>query len=183
MKGVAGMSKLDRNVETLVSCFSEVIIGVLLLINPIGFTKGIITCLGIILAVFGIVNIVGYFRMEPEEAEKKNGLSKGLIFAIGGLFCILKPTWFITAFPIITVFYGVLILVSGIGKLQWAIDMFRKNQKYWFVALIGAILSMLFAILIIANPFTTTAILWTFIAVSLIIEAIADVLTFIFLRK
>ena len=37
------MSKLDRNVETLVSCFSEVIIGVLLLINPIGFTKGIIT--------------------------------------------------------------------------------------------------------------------------------------------
>ena len=74
-------------------------------------------------------------------------------------------------------------LVSGIGKLQWAIDMLRKNQKYWFVALIGAILSMLFAILIIANPFTTTAILWTFIAVSLIIEAIADVLTFIFLRK
>lgn len=177
------MSKLGRNLETLISCICEVVIGILLLINPIGFTKGIIICLGVLLSVIGIFNIVIYFRAEPEKAEKTNGLSKGLIMTLCGLFCILKPTWFITAFPIMTVFYGVIILVSGIGKLQWSVDMLRKKQKYWFIALIGALLSLLFATLIITNPFASTAILWTFIAVSLIVEAIADIFTFIFLRK
>lgn len=92
-----------------------------------------------------IFMVVGYFRTEPEEAEKKNGLFKGLLFFVGGLFCAFRSTW--------------------------------------FVALIGAILSLVFAILIIVNPFASTAILWTFIAVSLIIEAVADILTFIFKRR
>jgi len=82
-----------------------------------------------------------------------------------------------------TVFYGVLILVSGISKVQWAVDMLRQKQKYWFIALIGAVLSLVFAVLVLANPFSSTVVLWTFIAVSLIIEAIVDILAFIFGRK
>lgn len=96
---------------------------------------------------------------------------------------MINPKWFITTFPIFTVFYGVIILVSGISKVQWSVDMFRKKQKYWYVAMMGAVLSLLFAVLILTDPFTSTAVLWTFIAVSLIIEAVVDVLTFIFSRR
>lgn len=177
------MSKLDRNIETIVACILEVIVGILLLINPIAFTSGIIVGLGIVLIVLGVMSIVGYFRSEPEQAEKKSGLFKGLLLSLGGLFCVLRPTWFVAVFPLFTVFYGVLILILGIRKIQWAVDMLRTKQKYWFVALIGAILSLVFAILILVNPFASTAILWSFIAVSLIIEAVADILTFIFKRK
>lgn len=177
------MNKLDRNIETIVACILEVIVGILLIINPIGFTSGIIVGLGIAMAVLGVISIVGYFRTEPEEAEKKNGLFKGLLFSVGGLFCIFRPTWLVAVFPLFTVFYGILILILGFRKIQWAIDMLRRKQKYWFVALIGAILSLVFAILILINPFASTAILWTFIAVSLIIEAVADILTLIFKRK
>ena len=75
-----------------------------------------------------------------------------------------------------------LILISGINKIQWAVDMLRQKQKYWFVALIGAALSLVFAALVLANPFSSTAALWIFIAVSLIIEAVVDILAFIFGR-
>lgn len=177
------MGKLDRNMETVVSCILEIVVGILLIINPIGFTSGIIVGLGIVMTVLGVISMVGYFRAEPEEAEKKNGLFKGLLFFVGGLFCAFRPTWFVAAFPLFTVFYGILILILGFRKIQWAIDMLRRKQKYWFVALIGAILSLVFAILIIVNPFASTAILWTFIAVSLIIEAVADIFTFIFKRR
>jgi len=177
------MGKMNRNTGNLLMCLSEIVIGILLLINPVGFTSGIIITIGILLAILGIVNIVGYFRADPEEAALKNELAKGLVFGSVAFVCIFRTGWFIAAFPLITVFYGILILLSGISKIQWAVDMLRLRQKYWFVALIGAALSILFAVLVLANPFSSTLFLWNFIAASLIIEAVIDILTFLFGRK
>ena len=100
-----------------------------------------------------------------------------------GLFCALKSEWFIATFPLLTVIYGVVTLMTGLSKVQWAIDMLRQKQKYWFVALIGALLTLVFAVLILCNPFSSTAILWTFIAISLIVEAVMDILAFVFGKK
>ncbi|MCM1345277.1 MAG: DUF308 domain-containing protein [Lachnospiraceae bacterium] len=177
------MDKMKRNAGNLLMCLAEIVIGILLLINPVGFTAGIIITIGFLLAVLGIVSIIGYFRTAPEEAALKNELAIGLVAVSAALVCIFKTGWFIAAFPLITVFYGVLILLSGINKIQWTVDMLRLKQKYWFVALIGTALSVLFAVLVLANPFSSTIILWNFIAVSLIIEAIVDILAFIFGMK
>jgi len=177
------MNKVKRNTRNLLMCLAEMVIGILLLINPVGFTSGIIITLGIMLIIMGIVSIVGYFRADPEEAAERSGLSKGLVFVFLAFVCIFKTGWFMAAFPLITVFYGILILVSGFNKIQWAIDMLRQKQKYWFVALIGATLSLVFAALVLANPFSSTVVLWKFIAASLILEAIVDILAFLFGRK
>lgn len=177
------MKKMNRSTGNLLMCILEVILGILLLIDPVGFTSGIITVLGILLTLVGIKSLVGYFRQDAEEASENSGLAKGLIFVLIGLFCMFKSEWFIVTFPILTMFYGILTLVTGISKVQWAIDMLRQKQKYWFVAILGAVLTLVFAVLILCNPFSSTAFLWTFIAVSLIIEAIVDILAFIFSKK
>lgn len=177
------MSKANRNMGNILACIAEVVIGVLLIIDPVGFTAGIIMTLGIVPAVMGIAGIVGYFRTPPEEAAQGSGLMKGLLLVGGAFVCLFKTEWLIAAFPLITAFYGIIILITGISKLQWAIDLLRLKQKYWYVALIGAALSILFAAVILMNPFASTGVLWTFIAVSLIVEAIMDVLTFIFGKK
>ncbi len=177
------MSKVDRSMGNVLACIVEIIIGILLLINPVGFTAGIIMTLGIILAVMGISNIVGYFRTAAEEAAQGSGLVKGLLLVGGAFVCLFKTQWLIAAFPLITVFYGILILITGISKLQLGVDLLRLKQKYWYVALIGAVLSVIFAAVILMNPFTSTGVLWTFIAISLIVEAIMDILTFIFGKK
>lgn len=177
------MSQFKRSIGNLLMCIAELLIGILLLINPIGFTSGIIITLGIILALNGLRHTIRYFKDDPEEAAEQGSLVKGLIFLIAGLFCAFKSEWFIATFPVLTVIYGVATLLTGIRKIQWAIDMLRQKLKCWFVALIGAVLTLTFAILILCNPFSTTAILWTFIAVSLIVEAVVDILTYIFGKK
>lgn len=177
------MSQFKRSTGNLLMCIVELLVGILLLINPIGFTSGIIITLGIILALNGLRHTTRYFKDDPEEAAEQGSLVKGLIFLIAGLFCAFKSEWFIATFPVLTVIYGVATLLTGIRKIQWAIDMLRQKLKYWFVALIGAVLTLTFAILILCNPFSTTAILWTFIAVSLIVEAVVDILTYIFGKK
>ena len=102
--------------------------------------------------------------------------------AVCGLFCVFRSHWFVVTFPVLTVVYGVLTLVAGISKIQWSLDLFRTKQKYWYVAVVGAALSLVFACLILTNPFASTAVLWTFIAVSLLIESVIDVVT-LFLEK
>ncbi|MCD8187178.1 MAG: DUF308 domain-containing protein [Ruminococcus sp.] len=77
----------------------------------------------------------------------------------------------------LTVLYGVIILFAGITKIQWVADCIRMKKKQWLFALISAALSLISAIIIIKNPFTITAVLWTFTAVSLIVEAIFDVVS------
>ena len=177
------MKKVNSGNSSLLMSFVEILIGILLLINPVGFTSGIIVALGIVLAIMGLGQIISYFRADAEEAANGGKLTKGILCAVLGLFCAFRSAWFIATFPVITILYGILILVAGVSKLQKAIDMVRVKQQYWFVALISAILTLLFAVLIIFNPFASTAILWTFIGVTLIVEAVMDVVTFIFAKK
>lgn len=100
-----------------------------------------------------------------------------------GLFCITKSEWFLVTFPVLTVFYGILTLVSGVSKVQWAVDMLRTRQKYWFVEVIGAVLTIVCAVLILTNPFASTDVLWTFIGITMIAEAVVDVAAFVLGRK
>ena len=177
------MNKVNSGNSSLLMSLIEIVIGILLLINPVGFTSGIIVALGIVLTFMGIGQVIGYFRVDAEEAASSGKLTKGILFVILGLFCAFKSEWFIATFPVITILYGVLILVTGVSKFQKAVDMVRVKQKYWFVALISALLTLVFAALILSNPFASAAVLWTFIGISLIVEAAMDLVTFIFARK
>lgn len=177
------MDRINRSTGNLITCIAEIILGILLLINPVGFTSGIIIALGVMLSIQGVISLLAYFREDPETAAESNGLAKGLLLTIFGVFCVFRSEWFIVTFPILTVLYGILTLVNGINKVQWAVDMFRRKQKFWYIAVIGAVLTLLFAILILTNPFASTAILWTFIGVTLIVEAIVDILAVLLGRK
>lgn len=173
------LRSIDRNLMNLIVCIGEIVIGALLLINPIGFTSAVLIALGVLLVILGATRLVGYFRAAPEIAAQGGGLVTGLVFVLAGLFCIFRWQWFVVTFPILTVVYGVLTLVNGINKLQCAVDAWRLGQRYWYIAMIGAALTLVFGALIVFNPFTTTSLLWTFIAVSLIVEAVLDILSFV----
>lgn len=168
---------------SIVLCLAEVAVGILLIIDPIGFTQGIIVAAGICALIFGLVHLVGYFRADPAAAAMGQKLSTGLILILFGAFCVIRSGWFIAAFPILSILYGLAILVSGVYKVQWAADLLRLRRRYWFIAAIGAVLTLIFAFVILRNPFATTAFLWTFIALSLILEALIDLVTLIFGRR
>ena len=131
----------------------------------------------------GIIEIMVYFRLEPLEAAKRQSLTKGLVVILAGLFCIFKTNWFIVTFPLLTIMYGVIILLMGVAKIQWAVDMLRMKKQNWFLAAIASVLCMAIAIIILMSPFESTLFFWRFIAISLILEAVLDILALVFARK
>ena len=167
----------------IIMAVCEVVIGILLLVNPVGFTRTIITFLGAILLLFGIVKAIQYFRSDPQTAIAEQKLTRGLIQILLGVFFIANSGWVIATFPLLTMLYGVGVLVTGTAKVQLTIDMIRVKNTNWFFAAISTVLTIVCALIILCNPFGTTAVLWMFIAVTLIIEAIVDLLAVIFTKK
>ena len=177
------MKTLKQNGNAIILCIIEVVVGILLLINPVGFTAGIIIAAGVALMVDGLLNVIRYFKSAPAEAAAGQLLMRGLITLLAGAFCTFNPGWFIATFPMIAILYGVAVLVGGLSKVQITMDMLRaKNPKWWWGA-ISAAISIICAFIMIKNPFSSTVALWWFTGISLIVEAVFDLVTLIMSRK
>ncbi|MCC8063569.1 MAG: DUF308 domain-containing protein [Clostridiales bacterium] len=174
------MKNLKENLSNLIMSLCELVIGILLLMDPVGYTTGVITVVGAVLVVLGIISAVSHFRLPPEEAMRGHQLTVGLIELAVGLFCVFCSDWFIDTFPVLTLLYGVVLLVTGFVKVQWAIDLARMRRRQWFIALIGAALSFLGAAIIFTHPLTATSFLWVYTAITLIAEAVLDIVTVFF---
>lgn len=162
---------------SLVTCILEIVVGVLLLINPVGFTSGIIIGAGVLMVLGGIVSVIRYFMMKPEAAIQKQLLFKGLVLAMAGVACIVKCDWFIAAFPLLTVVYAIAMLVLAAAKVQKMADLKRFDAPRWYMPGISAALAAVLAAVILINPFGAATVVWTFVAISLIAEAILEIVT------
>lgn len=96
---------------------------------------------------------------------------------------MFQREWIITTFPLLTVVYGVVILLTGIMRIQWAADMLRMKKEQWYMAGAGAAVSVVLAIIILLKPFKSTIVLWRFVAVSLIIGAVIDLVILVFINQ
>ena len=171
------MKSLRRNANGIFLCIFEIVVGILLLIDPVTFSSSIIIAVGFLLMLSGAMSILGYFRMEAEEAALSQKMLKGLLFLIAGIFCASKSQWFLSTFPLLTILYGVAILIAGLAKIQWAFNLLRMRREKWFLPAISALVSILCAMFIFADPFSSTETLWIFTGVSLIGEAIFDIVS------
>ena len=54
------MDKKNKRINALVLCLGELLIGILLLVKPVGFTSGIIIAIGVALMLRGVMDIVSY---------------------------------------------------------------------------------------------------------------------------
>ncbi len=168
------MKALRDNFNGIVICLFELVIGILLLINPVGFTSGIIIAAGCILIVIGLINCIRYFRTELKEASKGQYLTKGLMAIMAGVFCVFNTEWFIVTFSALTVIYGVIVLLAAVEKIQLCVDLLRQKRTKWYLAAFSAVISVVCAVIILKNPFSSTIVIWIVAGVSLILEAVFD---------
>lgn len=176
------MSTIKKNFGSIFTSLVEILIGILLLINPVGFTSGIIIALGVVSLIGGIADIIRYFRTNAVQAASEQWLARGLVGAVIGAFCILRSKWFILTFPVLAVLYGVVNLVMGIFKVQLTVDAIRMKGKWGWLS-VSAALTLLLAAVILLNPFSSTVVLWIFTGVTLIVEAVIDAVSIIFSNR
>lgn len=161
--------------NSMTICLAEIVIGLMFLINPFGFTKAIVTGLGLFVLLFGAIQLLSYFSNKKMGMEIQTYLVLGVAGVCIGVFLMAGSGWIVATLSIVILLYGIFMLVSGISKLKWAWDL-RKLDKRWMTAAASALLTILAAVIIIVNPFSTTMLLWRFLGVVLLVEAVTDLL-------
>jgi len=177
--GKEEMKKNAKKLNALLLCAAELVIGVLLLIKPVAFTAGVIICCGAAMMMKGLFSVISYFKAPAPEAAKNQSLSHGLMYLLAGAFCAFGYRWLMAAVPFLGVVYAVLLVWLGIQKIQTTVDQLRLGNTRWYLMGISAALSLLFAAVIFLNPFAAAEGLWIFAGIALIVEAVADIVSFV----
>ena len=173
------MKSLKANLQSILMSAFEVLVGILLIVDPEGFTSAIIVLVGAALLFGGGLQVIRYFKTEPEEAAKEQALLVGMILLLVGAFFAFKSGWLMQVFPVLTILYGVGVLISGLMKVQWTVDKLRLKKNYWYLMAISALISLVCGTLILWNPFGSMNVLWKFTAVTLVLEAVFDLIAII----
>lgn len=173
------METIKKHLTGILLCLFELIVGILVLVDPMGFTTVIIVAAGIGLIVLGLVCAVKYGRTESKKAAEGQYLLKGLLALTAGFFCAFQSQWFLdhSAFAILL---GLAVFTAGLVKIQSAWDMLRAKNQRWYYVLIGAAISIICAIVILKYDFAGDDTRAIFTGVSLILEFVVDAAMLIF---
>ena len=173
------MKALRNNIPIILLILFELIVGILLFVNPEGFTAAAITCFGIVLLAIGVIYLIRFLR----EKNQYPTLVLALVSLVIGFICTFLTSLVMGLFAVVAVIYGVILIVSGVYKFKAHRDAKRLGLPTIPLALISAILSIILGLVIVVNPFTTTKVLWSFAGISLIVEAVVDFCSMIFGRS
>ena len=81
---------LTSKIGNILLCIAEIIVGVLLLVNPDAVTSAFIIGAGAVMILTGIVFCTLYFVGEAEKMVIKQLLFKGLLLIILGVLCVTQ---------------------------------------------------------------------------------------------
>ena len=143
-----GLKALDKK-GFLILAAGVFLLGLSLVIWKERSTLVICYVVGGLMLVYGLVDTLRFFLGEskPGDGAFRTGLVDGALSMGIGLFFVLRPAQVVEAFGVIM---GILLLVDGLFKLQFAVNLKKAAYDRARVVLILALLGLALGIVVIA---------------------------------
>ena len=157
-----------------------ILMGLVLVINPLGTTRTICFTIGSIILGAGLIFIIIYLVSDFKANIKKNKLVIGIVLLILGMVFFIAYRVIMSVIPTVL---GVMIFVNGLTKLQTGIDArkINKDKSLWMIIL--AIVIILLGAFVVFNPFSASKLILRIIGICLMFSGITDLVSFIYLNK
>lgn len=156
-------------------------LGVCLIAWPSASAQTICAMAGGVVALIGLVKLVGYF------SRKRSGLAFQFDFALGVVCTVLGLTIIAFARSIvgaIPVFLGIFILVDGIFKLQTAFDAKRVALPGWWGILLVALAVCAAGVFLIVKRYESAATMAVILGIALLVDGVQNLIVAIYaIRK
>lgn len=151
----------------------NVVLGLILLIAPATSVKLIGYGIGGAVIIFGAVSIIRALRTGA------GGMFGGVLSCLIGIFICSRFPALVSFLPFII---GIIVLISGLTKLQSALEAKRDGYR-WVPVLIAAILSIGLGILVICNPFSTLSLTLRVIGLVLLVDGAENLIDAWMIRR
>lgn len=145
--------------------------GTLLFFYP--YTASAVLCRvgGVLLILGGIVKLAGYFSQDLYRLAFQFDLAYGLLCIALGLIMELR---FQETITLIHFLIGVVLLSDGLFKIQTALDARRFGLSQWKRIAAIAVLTGIFGVVLMVNPFQGAAMLAAFMGAGLLAEGVLN---------
>ncbi len=174
-----GKQKFDW--YSLIAALILIIIGVTILIAPDETSTVLVYVVGALITAAGIVRTVLYFsRNERTSPFSFGGLTVGLTLLAVGILLLLRPD---ILKSILSIVLGCLLIFSGFGNLQTAVELARLKVAKWWLPLIFALLAIVCGVIAVTGLISVTSALMIFLGVALCVEGILLIISLCLFRK
>lgn len=163
----------------LMSAALYVVLGLILLIFPATTARTICYMVAGIAIVTGLVNLVVYFTRNITRNYYRNDFVTGLLLMVLGIFVIYKVDLVIALVPFII---GLCIIVSGLFKLQGALDVQRMGGNAALILGV-AVVNVVIGILMMINPFESALLLYRLLGAGLLFSGMTDLASTLYLSS
>ena len=149
-------------------------LGLVLTICPGLASSVVFNAIGIVGIIIGIVHLARYSMLDSRASLSSNGMFTGMMWLVGGILIIILKGFLLSLLPM---FFGLVLLIGGIAKLQYTLNFKRMGVTRWYFELAATILSIAFGVIILINPFGTALLLMRIIGIALLIEGIQNLIS------
>ncbi|MGN1126722.1 MAG: HdeD family acid-resistance protein [Ruminococcus sp.] len=160
--------------DFIYTALALIAVGVLFVVLPKSSATLICYITAGLMCVWGIIKLMMYLRSGVGEAFGSFGLVTSVSLIIGGIAIFINPEFFA---GVIATIFGCAMIVDGVLKVQYAIDLSRIGGKYWWVVLIVAAVFIAAGLIVVFNPFFGAVAIMAFLGVALIVDGISDLIT------
>lgn len=156
-------------VDKIVSAIIAIVIGVLFVALPEDSSNVLCLICGIMLIVGGVMSIMGFIAYGFITGGHL--LVVGLALLLAGILCLVNPGVVTT---ILTIIFGIYIIVDGASSLVDSMYCAKAHVSGWFFLLLLSLLSIVLGTIVMFGTFDTVMI---FAGVCLIVDGISDIVT------
>lgn len=164
--------------EIIFTNLAVIVLGLLMVLFPDSSTDLICRATGAILCIWGIIRIVSYFAQKSTEAFASFALVQGAAMLGFGIYFLVRPE-FLASF--LSVVLGIILIVGGVMKLQYAIDFLRLKATGWWIQIAGALVMAVLGVVALVNPFAAANTLTIFLGAAFLLDGVWDLVAVSFL--
>ena len=166
--------------SSLFSSIGLAILGVLLFLESELTIITISYVIGAVLVAVGAIALINYVNDLHKDTKNELNIVYGIGMGILGIIVISNPKGVASIIPFIL---GIIIVLNSSAKLEYSLELKKKDNKLWTSTMILSVVALLCGILLIFNPFEGATFITKVVGVILFIYAIIDITSTLRLRK
>lgn len=172
------MKKFFRS--SIVTSTILIVLGLLLIFQSEVTIMTISYIIGGILIALGVLAVIKFIQGTNKEGKSELDIVYGIVTTILGILIIMNPQAIASVIPFIL---GIAIIISSATKLQYAFELKANNNRLWKVTMLISILSTLFGVILLFNPFKGAVMFTKIVGIFILGYAILDIISTITIKR
>jgi len=158
--------------------FTFVVLGICFIAWPHTSLITICYVIGAVILAWGVIKILNFIRNKRmiRSFSFQFNLIVGIFLSVTGFLLIINPDLLI---PILPVLIGIVITADGLQKIKAGIDAKLMHHEKWWLIVIVALITIIFGISLILNPFAASNAMVVLLGVSLLVDGAQNLIVII----